>query len=227
MHYSRLCRATLAPCFAARRRGIAIVQRDAYHRCMNPMRMQTHCDWIAMKTVAVASTLVLAAVTLASAAWAQAHSRPHEVNVAVPPTFHSGGRGQVIAVTPFVQPVLVARRFCNDAPIAPQRGPLAAAAWDSAAHANAGWLVTTQIREDRGRGGQTQVQTAPAGQVTPPPHPRPAHQPTPAPGSAYDGRVDCESAYPQFDSGLVLDVLIGYGARHGVPRHDGRGGRLP
>ena len=185
-----------------------------------------------MKTVAVVSTLVLAAVAATSAAWAQAtqpqtHSRPHEVNAAVPSTIHSGRRDQVIAVTPLVQPVLVARRFCNDRPITPQRGPLDAAAWDSVVHANAGWLVTTQTREDRGRGGQTQVQAAPAGQVTPPPHPRPAHQPTPAPGPAYDGRVDCESAYPQFDSGLVLDVLIGYRARHDVPRHDGRGGRLP
>jgi hypothetical protein len=104
---------------------------------------------------------------------------------------------------------------------------LGAVAPDSGVHANAGWLVTTQTREDRGRGVQTQVQAAPEGQVTPPQYPRPAHQMVPAPGLAYDGRVDCEYAYPQVDSGLVLDVLIGYGARHGVPRHDGRRGRLP
>jgi len=209
-----------------------MLQGDAYHRRMNPIRLAAHCNWIAMKTVAVVSTLVLTAVALASAAWAQTsqpqpQSRPLEVSAALPSTPYASGRGPVIAVTPFVQPVLVARRFCNDDAVAAQRRPLGTGAPDSGVHANAGWLVTTQAREDRGRGVQTQAQAAPAGNVTPPPHPRAVHQTIAATALAHDGRVDCDPAYPQFDSGLVLDVLIGYGARHGVPRHDGRGGRLP
>jgi hypothetical protein len=272
MHYSRLWRATGARGFAARPRRIATVQAHAYHRRMNPMSWQTHCDRTATKAVAVASTLALIAVILASASWAQTkqpqtHSRPHEVSAAAPSNVNAGGREPVIAGMPFVQPVLVARRFCYDEPGAPQRSPLGAAApvhgtaggfkasnatslgpaaqagserrWTtqntgagqmatgSSAHANAGWLVTTQPREDLGRGVQSQVQAAASVTVTPPQQPRPAQQPAPAPGLGYDGRVACEPGYPQLDSGLVLDLLIGIGAHHGVPRHDGRGGRVP
>jgi hypothetical protein len=272
MHYSRLWRATGARGFAARPRRIATVQAHAYHRRMNPMSWQTHCDRTAMTNFAVASTLALTAVALASTAWAQTtqpqkHSGPREVSAAAPSNVNAGGRGPTFAVAPFVQPVLVARWFCNDLTGLPQRSPLGVGAplggtaggavaastaslgpaaqagserrWTtqntdagqlttgSGTHANAGWLVTTQPREDRGRGAQAQVQAARAGGVVPPQQPQPVQQAASAPGPAHDGRVACESAYPQFDSGLVLDLLIGIGAHHGVPRHDGRGGRVP
>ena len=249
-----------------------MVQGDAYHHPMNPTRLQTHCERTAMKAVAAAPAGVLTAVVLVGAAWSQTtqtqtYSRPHEIAAVPPSTANAGARGPGIAVAPFVQPVLVARRLCYDEPIAPQRSPLNAGAavggtaggavvnppasrgpagqggsarrWttantdtgpmavDSGVHANAGWLVTTQAREDRGRGVQAQVQVATESGVMPPPHPGPAHRIAPAPGAGNGRRVDCESAFPHADSDLVLDILIGFGAHHGVPRHDGRGGRLP
>lgn len=272
MHYSRLCRTMGVPGFGARPRGIATAQGAAYHRRMNATSLQTQGDRTATKTVALGSALALTVVILASASWAQTtqiqtHGRPHEVGAAAPSNVNAGGRGPAIAGMPFVQPVLVARRFCHDEPGAPQSSPSGAAAprggpaggvmassmpsrrpaaqvgnerrWTtqstdagqmatgSNVHADAGWLVTTLPREDRDRGVQSQVQPAPAGKVTPPQQPRPAQQPAPAPSLGDEGRRACEPAYPQFDAGLVLDVLIGVGAHHGVPRHDGRGGRLP
>jgi len=272
MHYSRLCRAMVTSGLSVRPRGIATVKADAYHRRMNAMSLQIQGDRTATRAVAVASALALIAVILASASWAQTklpqtHSRPHEVSAAAPSYVNAGGRGPVIAGMPFVQPVLVARRFCYDEPGPPQRSPSGAAApvhgtaggfkasstasrgpaaqvgserrWTtqstdagqmatgSIVHGDAGWLVTSLPREDLGRGVQSQVQAAAAVTVTPPQQPRPAQQPAPAPGLGYDGRVACEPGYPQLDSGLVLDLLIGIGAHHGVPRHDGRGGRVP
>lgn len=83
-----------------------------------------------MKTFAVASTVVLSAVALASPSWAQSQSRgrPVESNARAPSGPSSGERGTVISVTPIVEPVLVARRVCDDEPVAVRRQPSGAGA---------------------------------------------------------------------------------------------------
>ena len=83
-----------------------------------------------MKTVAVASTLVMTVVALASPGWAQAQSRsrPYEQSAAVQPAPYETDRGTVISVTPIVQQVAVPRRVCNDEPVAVQRQPSGAGA---------------------------------------------------------------------------------------------------
>jgi uncharacterized protein YcfJ len=83
-----------------------------------------------MKTFAVASTVVLSAVALASPSWAQAQSRsrPYEPSARVPSEPSSFERGTVISVTPIVEQVAVAHRVCHDEPVSVQRQPSGAGA---------------------------------------------------------------------------------------------------
>ena len=83
-----------------------------------------------MKPVAVASTLVLTAMALASSSWAQtpSRSRPYDQGTAMPSAAHETDRGTVISVTPIVQQVAVPRRVCNDEAVSVQRQPSGAGA---------------------------------------------------------------------------------------------------
>lgn len=83
-----------------------------------------------MKTLAVACTAALTAVALASPSWAQtpSRSRPVESNARAPYGPSSIERGTVISVTPIVEQVVVARRVCNDEPMAVRRQPSGAGA---------------------------------------------------------------------------------------------------
>ncbi len=83
-----------------------------------------------MKTIAVASTLVLTALALASSSWAQTPSRgrPYEASPSVPPAPHETDRGTVVSVTPIVQQVVVPRQACSDELVAVGRQPSGAGA---------------------------------------------------------------------------------------------------
>lgn len=109
-----------------------------------------------MKTVAVASTLVLSAVALASPSWAQTPSRsqPYDHNVTESPAAYETDRGTVISVTPIVQQVAVARRVCNDEPVALQRQPSGAGALIGAI---AGGAMGNAIGAGAGRAAATAI----------------------------------------------------------------------
>ena len=83
-----------------------------------------------MKTIAVASTLVLSVVALASSSWAQTPSRsqPYEQSAAPALSAYDTDRATVISVTPIVQQAAVPRRVCNDEPVAVHRQPSGAGA---------------------------------------------------------------------------------------------------
>ena len=83
---------------------------------------------MAMKTLAIASTLALSAVALASPSQAQTPSRSRAYEPSAEPAQYETERGNVISVTPIVQQVLVPRRVCNDEQVAVGRPPSGAGA---------------------------------------------------------------------------------------------------
>jgi len=111
---------------------------------------------MAMKTLAIASTLVLSTVALASSSWAQtpSRSRPYESNAPVPSAAPESDRGTVISVTPIVQQVAVPRRVCNDEQIAVQRQPSGAGALLGAI---AGGAMGNAIGAGSGRAAATAI----------------------------------------------------------------------
>ena len=109
-----------------------------------------------MKTVAVASTLVLTAVALASPSLAQtsSRSRPYDQHTVVPPAPFETDRGTVISVTPIVQQVAIARRVCHDEPVAVRRQPSGAGALIGAI---AGGAMGNAIGAGAGRAAATAI----------------------------------------------------------------------
>ena len=109
-----------------------------------------------MKTVAVASTLVLTAVALASPSLAQtpSRSRPYDQHTVVPPAPYDTDRGTVISVTPIVQQVIVPRRVCQDEPVAVRRQPSGAGALIGAI---AGGAIGNAIGAGGGRAAATAI----------------------------------------------------------------------
>lgn len=107
-----------------------------------------------MKTVAVASAAMLTAVALANPSWAQtqSRSRPVESNARVPSGPSSSERGTVLSVTPIVEQVPVARRVCDDEPVAVRRQPSGAGALLGAI---AGGAVGNAIGAGSGRAAAT------------------------------------------------------------------------
>jgi len=109
-----------------------------------------------MKTVAVASTLVLSAVALATQSWAQtsSHSRPYEQNAAVSPAPYETDRGTVISVTPIVQQVAVPHQVCSDETVSVQRQPSGAGALIGAI---AGGAMGNAVGAGAGRAAATAI----------------------------------------------------------------------
>lgn len=109
-----------------------------------------------MKTLAAASTVVLTAVALASPGLAQAQSRdrPYPSNDRAPMAPSAEERGTVISVTPIVEQVRVARRVCNDEPVAVQRQPSGAGALIGAI---AGGAMGNAIGAGSGRAAATAI----------------------------------------------------------------------
>ena len=107
-----------------------------------------------MKTLAVASTAMLTAVALASPSWAQtqSRSRPYESNARAPSGATSSERGTVVSVTPIVEQVPMARRVCDDEPVAVRRQPSGAGALLGAI---AGGAVGNAIGAGSGRAAAT------------------------------------------------------------------------
>jgi uncharacterized protein YcfJ len=107
-----------------------------------------------MKTVAVASTLVVSALALASASWAQtpARSRVYESNAA--PPLSDTDRGTVISVTPIVQQVAVPQRVCTDEPVVVRRQPSGAGALLGAI---AGGAMGNAVGSGSGRAAATAI----------------------------------------------------------------------
>jgi uncharacterized protein YcfJ len=109
-----------------------------------------------MKTLAIASTLVLCAMTLASSSWAQTPSRgrPYESKALLPSAAPETDRGTVVSVIPIVQQVAVPRRVCNDEQIAVQRQPSGAGALLGAI---AGGAMGNAIGAGSGRAAATAI----------------------------------------------------------------------
>lgn len=109
-----------------------------------------------MKTVAIASTLVLSAVALASSSWAQtsSRSRPYDADAVPPLGSFETDRGTVISVTPIVQQVMVPRRVCNDEAVTVQRQPSGAGALIGAI---AGGAMGNAIGAGSGRAAATAI----------------------------------------------------------------------
>jgi len=109
-----------------------------------------------MKPVAVASTLVLTTLALASSSWAQApsRSRPYDQSAAAPSSAYETERGTVISVTPIVQQVAVPRRVCNDETVSVQRQPSGAGALIGAI---AGGAMGNAVGAGAGRAAATAI----------------------------------------------------------------------
>ena len=109
-----------------------------------------------MKTVAVASTLVLTAVALASPSLAQtsSRSRPYDQHTVVQPAAYETDRGTVISVTPIVQHMTVPRRVCHDEPVAVRRQPSGAGALIGAI---AGGAMGNAVGAGAGRAAATAI----------------------------------------------------------------------
>lgn len=109
-----------------------------------------------MKTLATASVLLLAAVSIASPSQAQTSSRsqPYDANAAVPPPPSSRELGTVISVTPLVQQVQVPRQVCYDEPVTVQQQPSGGGALFGAI---AGGLLGNGIGAGAGRAAATAI----------------------------------------------------------------------